>query len=171
MHRNWFMTITFLALFAFSMKGQNKWGFETMVNTLISNTVDTISSERLEELLLENDPIVLDAREPSEYEVSHIEGALNIGYQNPSFDMLEGMDKSKPVVVYCSVGKRSEDIGAQLKQKGFENVYNLFGGVFDWTNRGYTVVDKSGHEVKKVHPYNAAWGIWVNNYEKDYGSK
>lgn len=163
------MIIAFFII-AFS-KGQNKWGFETMVNSLVSNDVDAISSTELADLLNQDSVLLLDSRESDEYRVSHLEGAKCIGYDRPDYDVLRNEDKSKPIVVYCSVGKRSEDIGLELKKRGFTNVYNLYGGIFDWTNRGFPVVDMEGNSVNKVHPYNTAWGIWVNNYEKVYGTE
>lgn len=165
------MLILLAAMLSFFAKGQNKWGFETMVKTLLTEKVDTISSQELQKMLVTGQVLLLDSRANAEYEVSHLEGAKFIGYESPDYQILEGADKSQPVVIYCSVGKRSEDIGVELKKRGFTQVYNLFGGIFDWTNRGYPVVNSSGFEVKKVHPYSTAWGIWVNNYEKDYGTE
>jgi rhodanese-related sulfurtransferase len=161
-----------MAFFIISLsKGQNKWGFETMVKTMLTNEVDTISSRELLEMLKKEDVLLLDSREHGEYDVSHIEGAKFIGYDHPDYEVLNDVDKSAPIVVYCSIGKRSEDIGIELEKQGFTNVYNLFGGIFDWTNRGLPVMDSEGNEVKKVHPYSTAWGVWVNNYEKEYGTE
>lgn len=161
-----------LAVFMISLsKGQNKWGFETMVKTMLTNQVDTISSQALSEMLKNETVLLLDSREQAEYSVSHLQGAKCIGYKAPDYDLLESADKSKPVVIYCSIGKRSEDIGMELQKRGFTNVYNLFGGIFDWTNRGYPVLDSKGNEVRKVHPFSTSWGVWLNNYEKEYGTE
>jgi len=161
-----------LAVFMFSLsKGQNKWGFETMVNTMLKGQVDTISSIKLAEKLQEEKVLILDSREYAEYDVSHLEGAKHIGYDNPDYAILNEIDKSKPIVIYCSIGKRSEDIGIELKKRGYTNVYNLYGGIFDWTNRGFPVLDSDGKPVKKVHPFSGTWGIWVNNYDKVYGTE
>lgn len=169
-HIRYILMIAAFFIIAFS-KGQNKWGFETMVNTMLTNQVDTISSEQLAEMLKNESVLLLDSRESAEFGVSHLEGATCIGYENVDYNFLKDVDKSKPIVVYCSVGKRSEDIGIALKKQGFTAVYNLYGGIFDWTNRGLSVLDSNGNEVRKVHPYSTTWGIWVNNYEKDYGTK
>jgi len=151
-----------------NVKGQNKWGFETMVNGLIKNSVDTINSEGVRDLINEGNAVLIDAREKNEYEVSHIEGAVSMGYEEFDLKNLPEIDKDKTIVVSCSIGKRSEDIGLKLKEAGYTNVLNHYGGIFDWTNRGFPVVDMEGKEVKRVHPYNSFWGIWVNNYEKAY---
>jgi len=122
--------------------------------------------------MMQNDSfLLLDSREPAEYYVSHLAGSKLFGYDSADFDLLKDADKSKPVVIYCSVGKRSENTGIELKKLGFTEVYNLYGGIFDWTNKGFPVLDAEGNRVEKVHPYNTAWGIWVNNYEKEYGTE
>lgn len=162
--------IAAVLMFSF-VKGQNKWGFETMVGALLTNKIDTISSEKLVEMLEQDSIVLLDSRELVEYQVSHLEGAQFIGYDAPNYEKLNTLDKSKTIVIYCSIGKRSETIGLELRKLGFSNVYNLFGGIFDWTNRGFPVIDSEGNRVKSVHPYNPAWGVWVNNYKKEYGTE
>lgn len=149
-------------------QGQNKWGFETTVNALLSNKVDTIGSVDLADLQEASHPLMLDARELEEFEVSHIAGAKFVGYDHFDLESLDEMDKDAQIVVYCSVGKRSEEVAAQLMAAGFSQVKNLWGGIFDWTNRGYPVVDMNGNRTDAVHPYNAIWGVWINKCEKSY---
>lgn len=104
---------------------------------------------------------ILDAREPGEYAVSHIEGAVNSGYNHFDQTLLDSMDKTRPVVVYCSIGYRSEKIAQKLQKAGFANVSNLYGSIFEWVNRGYPVVDASGQPTARIHTYNKKWGRWV----------
>lgn len=106
---------------------------------------------------------MLDTRDREEYEVSHIPGAVFVG---PDFDLknVEGLDREKPVVVYCSVGYRSEKYGEKLLKTGFAEVSNLYGGIFEWLNAGNNVA--VGNEVlenKLIHTYNASWGKFVTN--------
>jgi len=162
-----FLTL-FIMMSILSAKGQNKWGFETMINGLIKHSVDTINSQKVQELLQSDQAVLIDAREKDEYEVSHIPGAVSVGYNEFDLKKMPDVDKSKTLIVSCSLGKRSEDIGLKLKEAGYNHVVNHYGGIFDWTNKGLPVVDMEGNEVKRVHPYNSFWGIWVNNYEKAY---
>jgi rhodanese-related sulfurtransferase len=150
------------------VKGQNKIGFETMVNQLLSGKVDTLSSNALQERRGTAGAVLLDTREVEEYEVSHLSGAIHVGYKSFNQESVANLPKNAEIIVYCSVGKRSEEIGDRLKKMGFTNVQNLWGGIFDWTNRGYPVVDKEGKEVCLVHPYSFMWGIWINKCEKTY---
>jgi rhodanese-related sulfurtransferase len=147
---------------------QNKRGYETLVNTLLNSDVDTISSPVLSGKIRNAKLVLLDARARDEYEVSHLQGARHIGYGELDEDVIAALPKDAELVVYCSVGKRSEDVTNLLKERGFADVVNLWGGIFDWTNRGYEVVNNRNEVVNQVHPYNASWGIWINKAEKAY---
>lgn len=107
--------------------------------------------------------IILDTRSEEEYEVSHIPGAIFTG-PNFKIETIENLDKSKPIVVYCSVGYRSEKYGEKLQNAGFDDVSNLYGGIFEWVNEGNEILagDKLS-KTDKVHTYNASWGKFVVN--------
>ena len=102
--------------------------------------------------------------------MSHIKGAKYIGYENIEFSVVDDVPKDTPIVVYCSIGVRSEHIGQKLEEKGFTNVYNLYGSIFEWANKGYNLVDYDGSPTKKIHAYNWVWGKWMVNdgFEKVY---
>lgn len=104
--------------------------------------------------------IFLDAREPDEFEVSHIPGALPVGYKKFDIRLLQQIPKDTTVVVYCSVGYRSEKITEKLLDAGFTNVHNLYGGIFEWVNSGLSVVDQNGM-TQRVHTYNKSWSKWL----------
>ena len=76
--------------------------------------------------------------------------------------------KDAILVVYCSVGYRSEKIGEKLKALGFSKVYNLYGGIFEWSNRGYPLVDQKEQPTTKVHAFNKDWGRWLEQGTKVY---
>jgi rhodanese-related sulfurtransferase len=109
--------------------------------------------------------ILLDARAREEFEISHIPGAIWIGennYEKEDFDLI---DRSKPVVVYCSVGYRSQLAGNKLQKFGFPKVYNLYGSIFEWANRSYPLENIEGESTKRLHTYNSNWSKWVDNEE------
>ena len=107
--------------------------------------------------------VILDARERAEYDVSHLPNAVFIGYNNFEKKIVDSLAKDKPIVVYCSIGYRSEKIGEKLQKLGFTKVYNLYGSIFEWVNQGNVVVDKNGQPTKKVHTYNKNWSRWVED--------
>jgi rhodanese-related sulfurtransferase len=135
--------------------------FDKKLEKLLRFSVPVISVQQLQQN--PGDYIVFDAREKEEYEVSHIEGAQWIGYDSPDFTVLDAIPSSKKVVVYCSVGYRSEKIAEKLKEKGLSDVYNLYGSIFEWVNKGYPVVNAEGETVSRIHTYNEKWSQWVDN--------
>lgn len=110
---------------------------------------------------------VLDAREENEFAVSHLQGAQWVGYDTFSVKNVQNLDKNKPVLIYCTVGARSQEIGKKLVEAGFTRVFNLYGGIIHWVNEGYPVMAE-GEVTPKVHTYSKAWGIWLKNGEKVY---
>lgn len=112
----------------------------------------------------------LDAREQEEYEVSHIPEAIYIGFKDFSKEKILGLlpNKDAPIIVYCSIGVRSEKIAKQLQSLGFLNVRNLYGGIFEWVNNGFPLEDNEGISTEKVHAFSKQWGRYLEKGEKVY---
>lgn len=54
------------------------------------------------------DTVIVDVRTPAEYATGHLDGAINIDFQSPSFDdVVAGLDSEADYVVYCQSGNRS----------------------------------------------------------------
>ncbi len=135
--------------------------FDTRVAQLIDFSVPLIGVDVLKQHFSQY--IIFDTREKEEYLISHIEGARYLGYDDFDVSKLEKIPKDSKIVLYCSIGYRSEKIGEKLAQLGFTNVYNLYGSIFEWVNRGYKIVDIYGLETQKVHTYNKKWSRWLDN--------
>jgi len=141
---------------------QNK-SFDAMLATLLSHTVKEVG---VKEQSRDSTAIFLDTREKNEYNVSHLKNAIWVGYDDFDMQRIKHVAKNHIIVVYCSVGYRSEKIAEKLNEANFTNVSNLVGGIFEWKNQNYIVVDNSGTETQKVHAYNKTWGIWLFKGEK-----
>ncbi|WP_366184345.1 rhodanese-like domain-containing protein [Flavobacterium ovatum] len=107
--------------------------------------------------------ILLDSREPREYEVSHIPNAIFVGYDHFKPEKMSKLIKNRntPIVVYCSIGVRSEQIGEKLQKLGYTNVHNLYGGIFEYKNNGGTVVNQNNKKTDSVHAYNKQWSVYL----------
>ena len=105
--------------------------------------------------------VYLDAREAEEYRVSHLPGALHLGYDRPNRSVTEGLDPDRPLVVYCTVGYRSERAARRLRDAGFTRVYNLFGSLYAWKLAGLPLEDADGQTTERMHTYNRKWGTFV----------
>jgi rhodanese-related sulfurtransferase len=104
--------------------------------------------------------LLLDTRSKEEFDVSHLKDAIWVGFEefDPNRIHKTAPDKATPLVVYCSVGVRSEGIGEKLIAMGYSEVKNLYGGIFQWKNDGFPVYDSSGKETQRVHAYDRHWG-------------
>ena len=89
--------------------------------------------------VLNNEQLV-DVRTPQEYSSGHLIDAININFQDEDFkDQISKLDKSLPTFVYCAAGVeggRSNTTSKMLKELGFDEIYELEGGITSWNNAG-----------------------------------
>ncbi|WP_296634612.1 rhodanese-like domain-containing protein [Polaribacter sp.] len=146
---------------------------QTKLDKLLSKwnkrNVPYISVETL--ALPKTNAILLDARDQSEFDVSHLKNAVRVGYND--FKLKQTIlnlpkDKDVKIVVYCSLGIRSETVAHKLMQEGYTNIYNLYGGIFEWKNANFKVVDTLGNPTEKVHTFNKSWSKWLHRGKKVY---
>jgi rhodanese-related sulfurtransferase len=76
-------------------------------------------------------PVLLDVREPWEFQTCHIEGALPMPMNTVPAHMQE-LDEEAPIVCICHHGARSMSVAAFLERQGFTQVTNLTGGIHAW---------------------------------------
>ena len=79
--------------------------------------------------------ILLDVRTEQEVAGGKIKGAQNIVYDNGFASKLDAL-KHKPIFIYCGSGIRSAKAAKILKDKGYENIYELAGGIKAWGAAG-----------------------------------
>lgn len=76
-------------------------------------------------------PLLLDVREPWEYQLCHIDGSSSMPMNTVPANVAH-LDKDKPIVCICHHGMRSMQVALFLEQQGFTDVINLTGGVAAW---------------------------------------
>ena len=124
--------------------------------------VPYISAIELQNLQQNNKVVVLDSRELIEFKVSHIKGAILVGYDDFKLSSLpDNLDKNTPLVVYCTLGVRSGVIANELIERGYRDVKNLYGGISEWKNMDYMVVDSTQTPTENIHVYSKKWGKWL----------
>ncbi len=145
-------------------------GHRSIEGVLDMNNSETVPYIQVAELKESDGYTLLDTREKEEYEVSHLENAHWIGHEHFKLKDVTSRfpDKDAAIVVYCSIGVRSEDIGEKLQEAGYTNVKNLYGGIFAWKNKGKPVFDPEGRKTEKVHAYSKYWGRLLTNADKVY---
>ena len=117
-------------------EGLDAW--EKMGLPITAGDIQDIQPSELNDLLIHgngNRPVVVDVREPWEYQQGHIPGAVLMPLGQLSMRLSE-LDLEKPIAVICATGNRSQSASALLGQKGFKTVYNVLGGTSQWARSG-----------------------------------
>ena len=93
-----------------------------------------VTVRELKQMLDNNDDFqLIDVRENSEHEFCNIGGELIP--MGAVFLNADRIDKNRKVVIYCRSGNRSANVIKALEQQfGFDNLYNLKGGILDWSD-------------------------------------
>ena len=123
----------------------------------------TISVVETRKLMEVKNVYILDARSKAEYQISHIKNAKLVGYEKFKLNAVKNIPKEAEIIVYCSVGARSQAIGRKLNKGGYTNVKNLYGGLFLWSNKKYPMVDASGNTTNNIHGFSKQWGKWITH--------
>ena len=107
-----------------------------------------ISADDYEALIKEKNFYNLDVREKYEFESGHIKGAILVPatHFNEEFQKLK-IKKSDRVGLYCRVGNRSAFIAEKLKEQGYQHIFNLELGLFDWVSQGKKIIKKQARDL------------------------
>lgn len=105
------------------------------------NTIYTVDVITLNSWLESTEAIILDVREPYEYQEGHINGAINIPLSAILVEIDQIKDiQGKKIVLQCKVGGRSMRACQLLQAEGFvHDVWNLEGGINAWKEAGYNI--------------------------------
>ncbi|KJD31650.1 rhodanese [Tamlana sedimentorum] len=102
---------------------------------------DLSQEEWQEQLADDNNAVILDVRTDAEVADGIIPNAIHLDiYKGQEFiEEIDKLDKTKNYYVYCRSGNRSGQACKLMEELGFENAYNLEGGMLQWTGE---VVDQ-----------------------------
>lgn len=130
---------------------------DAALENMLQHSVPVISTEQLTQIQSDEEVVLLDSREEDEFKLSHLPQSLWVGYETFDLSTLADIPKDKKIVVYCSIGVRSEKIAEQLVSAGFSDVYNLYGGIFAWANENKPLVNHHQQPTRNVHGYDQKW--------------
>lgn len=83
--------------------------------------------------------LLIDCREQNEWDEAHIAQAKfhPLSQFQAEIEKLEGENKERVIVCQCRSGKRSLQAAMMLQGEGYENLFNLEGGILAWLEEGY----------------------------------
>ena len=110
----------------------------TEAGAIAASLPDTVEVQTVAQLKGQDDVVLLDVREPSEYAEGHIPGVALIPMGEVP-NRLSEIPKDKTVIVTCRSGNRSGQIAEYLRQQGYDDVHNMKGGILAWQDAGLPV--------------------------------
>lgn len=106
------------------------------MNTSESENIELLDASEFRKGIQNKEAQLVDVRTKREFQEGAIETARNIDFTRPQFfnSEIEKLDKSKPVYLYCRSGNRSHQAALKLEKMGFQEIYDLRGGIMSWNN-------------------------------------
>ena len=108
-----------------------------LLNKKIKKKDSHVEPQKWNRLIKDKNTLVLDSRKPFEYNVGTFKRSINPNVKNfrdfPQF--LNKLDKAKPIAMFCTGGIRCEKASAYLEKNGFNNVYQLKGGILNYLKK------------------------------------
>ncbi|OIQ47179.1 MAG: rhodanese-like domain-containing protein [Gammaproteobacteria bacterium MedPE] len=116
--------------------------FTTIKATI--NGVKKINHQQATMLMNREDAVVLDVRGDGEYKKGHILGSQLIPLSKFKNNDLASIEKYKdtPIIVVCNSGMTSNQACQMLQKLGFNDLYNLQGGITEWRNANLPLTKK-----------------------------
>jgi rhodanese-related sulfurtransferase len=112
---------------------EHRWDRRLFGHRSETNFVINVRARRAVDLVREQSVLPLDVRPASSYRAGHLPGAVNAPFEN-SLDTgaLDGIDRTRPVLIYCDGGYRSRRSLPAIRAAGFTTVYHLHRGIMSW---------------------------------------
>jgi thioredoxin len=118
----------------------------------------SLSADEFEKAISKDSIQILDVRTPAEYTSGHIKNTLLANWNDAAeFNRrIAFVDKTKPVYVYCLAGGRSAAAAEKMRGMGFENVYELKGGINAWKAGNKSLEGSSTAKQMSINEFNVA---------------
>src|SRR5918995_2753440 len=112
---------------------------------VIRSRIEELDVAQARKEIERGEAVLLDTREPHEFEDSHLEGATLVPPATVSERIEELVpDRAQRVILYCRTGSRSARAADELQTLGYENVANVAGGIEAWQELDLPVVATEG---------------------------
>jgi rhodanese-related sulfurtransferase len=109
--------------------------------TQATGSIEQVDAAQFKKLTESPNALVLDVRTAPEVAEGHLPNAVNIDIYGSDFmAKVQELPKDREILVYCTVGARSQQAAEILSKQGFAKVYNLDGGIVSWQRNGFEVV-------------------------------
>src|SRR6187200_2793869 len=123
--------------------------------TQTTQQIEEIEPFEANEEIEGGDVVLIDTREPHEYQEAHLEGGKLVPPGLLGDEIAAAApDKSARTILYCRSGNRSAIAAAQMQELGYEDVASMAGGILAWQEQGLPVVSTSGMTAEQRERYS-----------------
>lgn len=173
------MTIILATIFVVAYIIINSSNGEEKINLEISteNQFTSISASELKTMLDSKDFQLIDVHIPEQEHIKNSDAFIPYNDIDSIVNQI-GDDKDTKIVLYCRSGSMSKDAAKKLVDLGYTNIYELDGGINEWTSNGYETVDyigqpdndieTNGYTMSEVAQHNTLEDCWTINEDKVY---
>lgn len=112
-------------------------------SSVSASQVKNLDAMQASQLLQDKSVFLLDVRTPMEFGQARLDGA-NLIPIDQFLKREREVPKNRPILIYCAVGSRSNQVARYLAQRGYPQVYNLYGGIVSWQRQGLSVLRGPG---------------------------
>lgn len=137
--------------------------FRKGIYSFWDGNVKRIDTEEAQQIWQNQEPFIIDARTPKEFNVSHLPGAIRF-----EENLTNRIPKDRPLLIYCTVGVRSNRVAKELSDLGFSDVYDMKEGILGWANNQLPVVDNEDEPTEKIHTYSKSFAHLLKHGEAVY---
>lgn len=102
-----------------------------------------VEPDRVADLAARGEAQLVDVRTADEYAAGHVTGARHIPFEELTARVAE-LDRSRPLVLYCRSGERSQAATQAFSASGWE-ARSMAGGLLEWAERGHPLEPEDGH--------------------------
>lgn len=117
-----------------------------LIHSLVGESLrgySSISPTESTQMINRDDALIVDVRESNEYSTGHIINSVHIPLSSLKSRVKElEKHKTQKIILACRSGHRSSQACATLKKEGFEQVFNLSGGVMAWESANLPLIKK-----------------------------
>lgn len=147
--------------------------FLLLLATTVLHAQENIPASDFEKKINNEKPQLLDVRTANEFKSGHLKNALQADWlkKDEFADRIKYLDKTKPVLVYCASGVRSDAAAKWMRDNGFTSVQNLKGGINAWKMEGKPIDAPAASvqlTLEKFHEITAAPGVTLVDFGAEW---
>lgn len=141
---------------------------ENRLDSLYQDVLQVVQPEEVHQMIsggaIPEEAFLLDVRSREEWDVSRLPEADLVAFDGFDLAHVDHIPRDARIILYCAVGRRSGSVGEELRSAGYTDVWDMYGGILLWAERGLPLIDAEG-PTRRVHGRRRWYGGQITNSE------